>query len=299
MVKTFIDVRELAKKTGKKVMVVPSAEDKTALMASYKGVKEGLVNAILIGSIEKIKHIAAELNIDTNLFELKEVAPEETAKIAVQLVREGKASMILKGYMQTSVLMKAVLDSEKGLRTGKLLSDVIFSEDPASREPRIVGMTDGGINIAPGLKEKKEILENAVWVLHRLGCKKPRVAVLAAIEVVNSSMTATIDAAELKKMNQEGVIKDCIVDGPLALDIAVSKEAADKKGIKSEVAGQADILLVPNIEAGNLLGKSYTYYAKKPVGHVVVGAKAPILIPSRNESDEDKVNSIAFGVICA
>ncbi len=299
MVTNFLEVRELAKKLGPKIMVVPSAEDKTALMASYKGVKEGIVNAILIGNIEKIKNLCNELGIDPKLFTIQEAKQEEAATLAVQLVREKKAHLILKGFMQTSTLLKAVLDSEKGLRTGKLLSDVIFTEDPASDKPHLVGLTDGGINILPGLKEKKEIIENAVLVMHKLGHPMPKIAVMAAIEVVNQSMPATVDAAELKKMNQEGIIKDCIVDGPLALDIAVSKDAADKKGIKSEVAGYADILVVPNIEAGNLLGKAFTYYAKKPVGHVIVGAKAPILIPSRNESDEDKVNSIAMGVICS
>ncbi len=299
MVTNFFEVRELAKKLGPKTMVVPSAEDKTALMASYKGVKEGIVNAILIGNIEKIKNLCNELGIDPKLFTIQEAKQEEAATLAVQLVREKKAHLILKGFMQTSTLLKAVLDPEKGLRTGKLLSDVIFTEDPASDKPHLVGLTDGGINILPGLKEKKEIIENAVLVMHKLGHPMPKIAVMAAIEVVNQSMPATVDAAELKKMNQEGIIKDCIVDGPLALDIAVSKDAADKKGIKSEVAGYADILVVPNIEAGNLLGKAFTYYAKKPVGHVIVGAKAPILIPSRNESDEDKVNSIAMGVICS
>lgn len=299
MVSSFYEIRKLAKSKSPKVMVVPSAEDKTALMASYKAVEENIVNAILIGNKEKIINLCNEYNIDPNLFTIQDAKAEETAWIAVELAREKKAHLILKGFMQTATLMKAVLDSEKGLRTGRLLSDVIFTEDPASDEPHLVGLTDGGLNILPGLKEKKEIIENAVFVMHKLGNLMPKIAVMAAIEVVNPAMPATVDAAELKKMNKEGIITGCIVDGPLALDIAVSKDAAAKKGIESEVAGNADILVVPNIEAGNLLGKAFTYYAKKPVGHVIVGAKAPILIPSRNESDEDKVNSIALGVICA
>lgn len=299
MVSSFYEIRKLAKSKSPKVMVVPSAEDKTALMASYKAVEENIVNAILIGNKEKIINLCNEYKIDSNLFNIKDAKAEETAWIAVELIREKKAHLILKGFMQTATLMKAVLDSEKGLRTGRLLSDVIFTEDPASDKPHLVGLTDGGLNILPGLKEKKEIIENAVFVMHKLGNPMPKIAVMAAIEVVNPAMPATVDAAELKKMNKEGIITGCIVDGPLALDIAVSKDAAAKKGIESEVAGNADILVVPNIEAGNLLGKAFTYYAKKPVGHVIVGAKAPILIPSRNESDEDKVNSIALGVICA
>jgi phosphate butyryltransferase len=299
MVSTFSEIRELAKSKGPKVMVVPSAEDKTALMAAWKSVKEGIVNAILIGDVSKIKSLCEQYGIDDSAFTIYEAKSEETASKAVQLVREGKANIILKGFMQTSALLKAILDSQQGLRTGRLLSDVIFTEDPASDKPHLVGLTDGGINILPGLKEKKEIIENAVFVMHKLGNPLPKIAVMAAIEVVNEAMPATVHAAELKKMNQEGIIKDCIVDGPFALDIAVSADAAQKKGIRSEVAGNADILVVPNIEAGNLLGKAFTYYAKKPVGHVIVGAKAPILIPSRNESDEDKVNSVALGVICS
>lgn len=298
MVKTFKDIHNLAKEKGKKTIVVPSAEDKVTVLAVYKGVDEGLVDGILIGDTDKIEKVINELGIKKDIFEIvKTELPEESAKMAVELVRDGKAHFILKGYLHTHILLKAVLDSEKGLRTGRLLSDILFAQNPASEEERIVGMSDGGINILPGLKEKKEIVENAVRAFHKLGFENPKVAVLAAIEVVNASMPATVDADELKKMNERGEIKGCIVDGPLALDLAVSKEAALKKGVKSELAGEADILIVPNIEAGNILGKSFTYYAKVPVGHVIVGAKAPILIPSRNESDNDKLNSIALGVI--
>lgn len=298
MVRTFKDIHNLAKKKGKKILAVPSAEDKVTLLAVFRGIKEGLINAILIGDKEKINKVIEELNLKKEIFEILEAkSPEESARTAVDLVREGKAHFILKGYLHTHILLKAVLEPEKGLRTGKLLSDILFAQNPASQDKRIVGMSDGGINILPGLKEKKEIVENAVRAFHKLGFENPKVAILAAIEVVNPSMPATVDADELKKMNQRGEIKGCIVDGPLALDLAVSKEAALKKGVKSEVAGEADILIVPNIEAGNILGKSFTYYAKAPVGHVIVGAKAPILIPSRNESDSDKLNSIALGVI--
>lgn len=298
MVRTFKDIHNLAKKKGKKTLVVPSAEEKVTLLAVYKGIEEGFINATLIGNREKINRVIDELKIKRDIFEIVDSdSPEESAKIAVDFIREGKAHFILKGYLHTHVLLKAVLDSERGLRTGKLISDILFAQNPASKDERIVGMSDGGINILPGLKEKKEIVENAVWAFQKLGFENPKVAILAAIEVVNPSMPATVDADELKKMNQRGEIKGCILDGPLALDLAVSKEAAEKKGVKSEVAGEADILIVPNIEAGNLLGKSFTYYAKVPVGHVIVGAKAPILIPSRNESDNDKLNSIALGVI--
>ncbi len=298
MIRSFKEIHDLAKKKGKKIVAVPSAEEKVTILAVYKAMQEGFVDTILIGDSQKINKILEELEIKRGIFEITPSdSPENSANKAVELVREGKAHFILKGYLHTHILLKAVLDSEKGLRTGKLLSDILFAQNPASEEEKIVGMSDGGINILPGLKEKKEIVENAVWAFHKLGYENPKVAILAAIEVVNPSMPATLDAEELKRMNQRGEIKGCIIDGPLALDLAVSKEAVEKKGIKSDVAGDADILIVPNIEAGNILGKSFTYYAKVPVGHVIVGAKAPILIPSRNESDMDKVNSIAFGVI--
>ncbi|MGQ9618598.1 MAG: bifunctional enoyl-CoA hydratase/phosphate acetyltransferase [Candidatus Aminicenantia bacterium] len=298
MIRSFKEIHDLARKKGKRTLVVPSAEDKVTILSVYTAVKEGLIDGILIGKIDRIEKVLNELNIEKKYFEIIESdTPEESATRAVEMVRSGKAHFILKGYLHTHILLKAVLDSEKGLRSGKLLSDILFAKNPASEDERIVGMSDGGINILPGLKEKREIVENAVWAYHRLGFENPKVAILAAIEVVNPSMPATVDADELKKMNQKGEIKGCVVDGPLALDLAVSKEAAEKKGVKSEVAGDADILIVPNIEAGNLLGKSFTYYAKVPVGHVIVGAKAPILIPSRNESENDKLNSIALGVI--
>ncbi len=297
MVRSFKDIHNLAKKKGKKTLVVPLAEDKVTILAVKKGIEEGFVNGILIGDPEKIKKIIDEVDIKENFEIIKAGTPGESARMAVDLVREGKAHFILKGYLHTHILLKAVLDSERGLRTEKLLSDILFAQNPASEDERIVGMSDGGINILPGLKEKKEIVENAVWAFHKLGFENPKVAILAAIEVVNPAMPATVDADELKKMNERGEIKGCIVDGPLALDLAVSKEAAMKKGVRSEVTGEADILIVPNIEAGNLLGKSFTYYVKVQVGHVIVGARAPILIPSRNESDSDKLNSIALGVI--
>ncbi len=298
MIRSFKEIHDMAKEKGKKIVAVPSAEEKVTIVAVYKAMQEGLVDTILIGDSQKIHHILQELEIKRDIFEIiSSDSPENSAKKAVELVREGKAHFILKGYLHTHILLKAVLDSEKGLRTGKLLSDILFAQNPASEEEKIVGMSDGGINILPGLKEKKEIVENAVWAFHKLGYENPKVAILAAIEVVNPSMPATLDADELKKMNQRGEIKGCVIDGPLALDLAVSKEAVKKKGIESDVAGDADILIVPNIEAGNILGKSFTYYAKVPVGHVIVGAKAPILIPSRNESERDKVNSIALGVI--
>ncbi|MCP2519511.1 bifunctional enoyl-CoA hydratase/phosphate acetyltransferase [Candidatus Aminicenantes bacterium AC-708-M15] len=298
MLKTFDEIRDHALSFEKKRVVIPMAEDETSIRTAIYAFEKGFAESILIGREEKIRETFEKVNFSHDNFEIMNVeTPEEASFKAVSLAREGKADIILKGYMHTHLLLKAVLNSEHGLRTGRLLSDVLIAEDPASNYKRIVGMSDGGINVLPNLEQKKQIIENAVKVFHLLGYSKPKVALLAAVEVVNEAMPATIDAAELTRMNREGEIKDCIVHGPLALDLAVSKEAAKKKKIESEVAGEADILIVPNIEAGNILGKAFTYYTHSKVGHVIVGAKIPILIPSRNESENDKLNSIALSII--
>ena len=195
--------------------------------------------------------------------------------------------------------MKPVLDKEKGLRSGSLLSDILVVENPAANYRGLLGMSDGGLNILPDLMQKKQIVENAVTVFQRLGYREPKVGIMAAIETVKDSMPATLDARSLSEMNQRGEITGCRVYGPLALDIAVSPEAARHKGISSDVAGVTQIMIVPNIESGNLLGKAFTYYLKITVAHVVMGARIPILIPSRNESEVDKFHSLALGVLSA
>ncbi len=298
MLKTFEEIREYALSFGKKRVAIPMAEDETSLKTAVFALERGLAESVLIGNGEKIKEILNRMGQSPQDFEIIGAqTPEEASFKAVSLAREGKVDIILKGYMHTHVLLKAILDSKNGLRTGRLLSDVLIAENPALDYKGIVGMSDGGINILPNLEQKKQIIENAVKVFHLLGYSKPKVALLAAVEVVNEAMPATVEAAELTRMNREGEIKDCVVHGPLALDLAVSREAAKKKKIKSEVAGEADILIVPNIEAGNILGKAFTYYAHAKVGHVIIGAKIPILIPSRNESENDKLNSIAMSII--
>jgi len=205
----------------------------------------------------------------------------------------------MKGRIRTGDLLHAVLDRAEGLREGRLLSDVLVAEHPLSEEARLVGVTDGGVNVAPTLAQKREILANAVALFRRLGHPRPKVACLCAVETVTAAMPHTLEAQALAEANADGEFPDCVVSGPLALDNALSEDAARAKGIDHPVAGRADILLVPTIEAGNALGKAFTYLAKKPVAHVIVGAKAPVLIPSRVERAEDKLCSIALGVVCA
>ncbi len=213
--------------------------------------------------------------------------------------RQKKLQLILKGFLPTAALMKPILDKDKGLRGANLLSDILVVENPAAGADGLLGLSDGGLNILPDLAQKKQIVENAVAVFHSLGYAEPRVGIMAAIETVKDSMPATLDARALTEMNQRGEIDGCRVYGPLALDIAVSAQAAEHKGIVGDVAGRAQIMIVPNIESGNLLGKAFTYYLKLTVAHVVMGARLPVLIPSRNESDTDKFHSLALGVLSA
>ncbi|MPM46116.1 Phosphate acetyltransferase [bioreactor metagenome] len=219
----------------------------------------------------------------------------KAAAKAVELVSKGEAQFLMKGILGTADLLKAVLNKEAGLKTSNLLSHVMIYEVPTYH--KLLFLTDGGMVPYPELKDKIGIINNAVKVAHSLQIEKPMVAPICAVEVVNPSMQATLDAAALATMNKRGQIKGCIIDGPLALDNAISKEAAHHKGIVSEVAGETDILLVPNIEAGNFLGKSLTYFAQAESAGVIVGAKCPVVLVSRADSAKSKLYSIALGAV--
>lgn len=218
----------------------------------------------------------------------------QAASAAVKSVFVKDSSVLMKGHISTAVLLKAVLNEEYGLRTGNILSHVAAFE--IEGYDRLIFITDAGMNIEPDLKQKAQIIRNAVSAARAVGVDKPVVAPLAAVEVVNPAMQATLDSAALSAMNRRGQIKDCIVDGPLALDNAISPIAAEHKGITGEGAGKADILLVPNIEAGNILYKSLIYFAKAKVGGIIAGAKAPIVLTSRADSAESKLYSLALAI---
>ncbi len=226
-------------------------------------------------------------------------SPADALRQSMTIAGGGGADVLIKGGIDTGRMMKAVLQEESGLRTGRLLSDVFVLEYAPRTVFRFVMITDGGLNLAPGLKEKAEIVANAVDVAHALGNPLPRVAILSATEFVNPSLQSTIDAAALSKMNERGQITGCAVDGPLALDNALSPEAAREKKLSGPVAGQAEILVSPTIEAANALAKGTTYFAGLQPAHVIVGARIPILIPSRADSAEAKLRSIALGMIMA
>ncbi len=298
MIKNFDELIQKVKDTSKTIAVV-CAHQETALSAVIEAKRQKIANSILIGDSKIISEMLDELGEDPASFEIiDEKDPTKAVLISTSLARNGEAHVILKGKIDTTTLMKGVLNKESGLRKGRLLSDVFVFEYPEKNsESKLVLMSDGGVVLNPTLEQKIEIIKNAVEVANKLGIENPKVALLSATELVIEDLTSTIDAIKIKQLNQEGKITGCVIDGPLALDLAISEESAIEKGIKSEVAGKADILIVPNIESGNILGKSLTYFAHYKIGHVITGAIAPILIPSRADKMEAKLNSIALGVL--
>ncbi|USK32481.1 phosphate butyryltransferase [Bacillus sp. F19] len=289
------DLLEKAAQLKNKTVAVASAADAEVLEAVIEASERGLADFILFGNKEELEIMLQERSADVKKFSIKHaVSVEQAAEFAVKAVFQNEADVLMKGNIPTAVILKAVLNKEYGLRTGKILSHVAVFEVPGYDRYTIV--TDAAMNLAPDLDQKKQILANSVMVAKKIGIDMPKVAPLAAVEVINPSMQATIDAAALTQMNKRGQIKDCIVDGPLALDNAVSFEAAEHKGIKSEVAGQSDILLVPTIEVGNVLYKSLMYFANAKVGAIIAGAKAPIVLTSRADSAESKLYSLALAI---
>ena len=294
--KNFKEIINFAKERGPKTISVACCQDKEVLMAVEMARKEKIANSILIGDIEKTKAIAKDIELDLNNYELLHIEDLSEASLkSVELVTQGKADMVMKGLVDTSIILKAVLDKDKGLRTDNVLSHVAVFDIESYNKLFLI--TDAAMNLAPELNVKKQIIENACKVAHSLDIKIPKVAVLCAKEKVNPKMKDTVDAKELEEMCNRGEIEGCIVGGPFALDNAVSIEAANHKGIKHPVAGQADILLAPDIEAGNILYKSLVFFSKSKNAGVIVGAKAPIILTSRADSEETKLNSIALGVL--
>jgi phosphate butyryltransferase len=299
MVKNLKDLLNAAKEQKTMRLVVAAAQDEDVLIAVTKAANEGIVMPILVGDTTSIKQIASDNNLDVSSFELVEaIELVEAAEKSVAIVKEGKGDFIMKGLIDTSILLKAIVDREKGLRTDNLISHVMIYELPAYH--KMLMLTDGGMNIAPSVEEKKSIIHNSVIVGNALGIDTIKVACLAAKEKVHPKMQATVDAAALAEMGKEGVFgKNVIVEGPLAFDLAISKEAAEHKGFKSEIAGDADVLMVPTIEMGNGIGKTMTYFANGASAGVIMGAKVPVVLVSRADSYETKLNSIALGSVVA
>lgn len=288
---------EALKHKGKRVVVVYPNNTET-LQAVYDACERTLARFILIGDQEVIERKIAEMGETRKPFEIVHRATvHEALNTAIYYVRDGKCDVLMKGGVDTSTMMKAVLHEDSGIRTGRLLSDIFILEFPQRVDNKFVMITDGGMTLAPDLKNKVELINNAVEVAHALGNLNPKVAVLSATEFVVPTLQSTLDAAALSKMNDRGQIKGCVVDGPFALDNAISAEAAAEKAIGSPVAGRAEILIAANIESANSLAKSTTYFAGLRLAHVIVGGKVPVLIPSRADRSEAKMLSIALGVI--
>lgn len=294
MFRTFDEMVLQAKTTAPKVLSVAVAEDTAVLEAVKKAAEDRLVIPILVGDEEKIRACAKEIGYDLANAKIYHEADKGSASHkAVQIVAAGEADFLMKGLVDTPVILKALLTKEYGLRQDRLLSHVALLD--LEKLNRLVIMSDGGMNMYPDLMAKKQIIENAVEVMHAIGVPTPNVVPLAAIELINPDMEATVHAAALSKMAERGQIKGCVIDGPLGFDNAISEEAAKHKGIKSPVAGKADILLVPNIETGNVLYKSLAYFSSMQAALIVVGAKAPVVVTSRADSFMTKYYSIALG----
>lgn len=296
--KSFYEILELAKVKGPMKISVAAAHDEDVLISVKRARNENIADFILVGDQDKIKEISRQINLDLKSVKVIDIKDNiEASRKAVSLVSSGEADIVMKGLVDTSIILKAVLDKEIGLRTGNILSHVAVFETEYYH--KILYITDAAMNIAPNADEKRQILENAVELVHSLGQKNPKVAVICAKEKVNPKMQATVDAKELVDMNNQGKITGCIVEGPFGLDNAINKESAELKGIHGKVAGDADILLMPNIEAGNVMYKSLTYFSNSENAGIIMGARAPIVLTSRADSERAKLNSIALAVLCA
>lgn len=290
------ELSELLELTGTRMkLAVVACQDEDVLEAVVESYKAGISEPVLIGRKKETREIASRLGLDISEFQfIEEEDLEAAASKGVKLVSSGEADFIMKGLVDTSILLKAVLNKEWGLRTDSLLSHVMVYN--VETYHKLLLLTDGGMNLAPSLEEKKKIIENSVIVAKALGNNEVKVAALAAKEKVNPKMQATVDADKLKQLSDEGKFGEgVIVEGPLALDLALSKEAARIKGIESPVTGDADVLLVPNIEMGNGIGKAITYLAKGKSAGIIMGAKAPVVLVSRADDKETKLYSIALG----
>ena len=295
MITQFEDIEEIVRGKPPGRIVVAAAQDDHVLQAIHTVYRKGYVSPILIGDKERMLGLADDLGIDiAHMTVIKEMDPVKCAEIAVNIINHGEADVLMKGMMQTADLLRAVLDREKGLRGGQLLSHIGLYQLNAYH--KLLMVTDAGINIAPDLRQKADIIRNAVKLAQALGIEHPKVAVLAAVEVVNPAMPGTLDAAALTIMSRRGQLSDCIVDGPLAMDNAINREAAQQKHIISEVAGDADILLTPDIESGNILVKSLIFLNNARSCGIITGARVPLVVTSRAESAEAKYYSILLSL---
>jgi phosphate butyryltransferase len=295
-IRNFTQLREAARKAGPRIVAIAAAQDHEALLAARDAEERGIANFILVGDETAIKEVADSYEVDiSDMRIVHEKERHAAAYRTMQITSQGQAHCAMKGKIFTADFLKAVLDPSVGMRTGKLLSHIAVFDIPGF--DRLILLSDAGVMVAPTLEQKQHIVQNAIDVANRLAVETPRVAVLAAAEMVNPKIPSTMDAASLAKMADRGQIYGGIVDGPLALDNAISMEAARIKGIRGEVAGRADILIAPDLEAGNALAKAIIYFAHSDMAGVVIGAQSPLILPSRADTHDAKMMSIVLGVL--
>jgi phosphate butyryltransferase len=293
MIKHLLELVEVAKSLKTRKLVLAAAGDEDALLAVKNATMQGIISPILVGDMLTIRTIAKRINFDISELECYDIIDNFEASVkATALIKQGNAEILMKGAVGTGVLMKAVLDKENGLRKGDTLSHVAVFESPYYH--KLLGVTDAAVNVNPDLETKIAIIKNAVEVFHKLGNSNPKVAIVGSVETVNPRMEATMHAATISMMNYRKQITGCIIDGPLAIDNAISRKSAEHKSIISEVAGDADIIMAPNIDGGNILYKTLNFLGGAVSGAVIMGAKAPVVLTSRADSDKSKFLSIAL-----
>jgi phosphate butyryltransferase len=296
VINNLSELVERARELGPARIAVVEAHDPDVLECLKQAEPMGLAEAALVGNPAKIEAAAQKVGYRVRPESLVQASSEDVSiRQAINLVREGKANVLMKGKVTTANLIRGILDKERGLRTGRLLSQVIVFQVP--HIPRLMIMTDGAINIAPTLAQKAEICRNAIEVAHALGMAEPKVALLTALEFVNPDMPATVDAAALVQMNRRGQITGAYLEGPLALDVPLSRFAADRKNIQSPLVEATDIFIGPDIEAANILYRAVLYFAQGKSGGIVVGAQVPLVLLSRAETPETKIHSISLALV--
>ena len=299
MSKGFDDLLAKVREVGKKKLAIGNAQDSFVMEAAKQAHDRGIVDVVMTGDADKISAIAKEIGMDLSEYEVIDVKePMEAALAAVKLVHDGKADIYMKGLLDTKSFLKSILDKEVGLRTGKPLSHVAVFEIEGIEQ--LLFLTDVAFVPYPTLEDKVSLINNAVNVAHACGIENPKVAPVAAVEVVNEKMPATVEAAELTRMNEAGEITGCIVDGPLSVDLAIFPEAAKHKGATDrKIVGDADVILFPDIHAGNIAYKFLVHTTKFKNGCILAGTSAPAILTSRSDSTETKVNSIALAAVVA
>jgi phosphate butyryltransferase len=291
----FSEILESVRKTDRNTLSVAAAHDEEVLLAVKEARRQGLADCVLVGDASLIRLMAEKIGLPGDIRIIDEPDADQAAYIAVDLILRGEANVLMKGKINSSNFLSAVLNREHGLRAANILVHMAAFEIPGVR--KLVFHVDGGMNIAPTLEEKKEILIVTIKTLQNIGIERPKVAVLAANEQVSQKMPVTMDAKALVEMAEQGLLPPSIIEGPIAMDVAASAEAARHKGISSEIAGDVDIFLLPDIEAGNIVGKALVNYANAKIAGVVIGATHPIVLTSRSECAEAKLNSIALACL--